>query len=218
MTSIVGDRFTAPHYSTSALLTIDLQRDFLDDGSSAVPGTAEALAVVGVVASAYRRAALPVVHVVRLYRPDGSNAELSRRQRVQSGASVVSPGSDGSQLAAGLLPAPTDLDADLLLAGGFQSAGNDEYIMYKPRWNAYFGTELDRWLRARGVDTVVIVGCNYPNCPRGTVFGASERDYRIVVVSDAVSGWTPNAADELGGLGVTAARSAEVVNAVEQTI
>jgi nicotinamidase-related amidase len=35
---------------------------------------------------------------------------------------------------------------------------------------------------------VVFAGCNFPNCPRTSIYEASERDFRIVLVSDAMSG------------------------------
>jgi nicotinamidase-related amidase len=206
----------APHWDRGALLTIDLQRDFLDDGAAAVPGTSAILPAVFRLVAAFRRAGRPVVHVVRLYLADGSNADLSRRARIRAGASIARPGTAGAQPAAGLLPAPVDLDAEALLAGRLQPAGPDEFILFKPRWNAFFGTPLDEELRARDVDTVVVAGCNYPNCPRGTLYGASERDYRAVAVPDATSGWTATAAAELSAIGVQTATSAEVTEAVQR--
>jgi nicotinamidase-related amidase len=207
----------APHWERSALLTIDLQRDFLDDGAAAVPGTSEVLPAVSRVVAAFRRAGRPVVHVVRLYLADGSNADLSRRARIRAGASIARPGTAGAQPAAGLLRAPVELDAEALLAGRLQPAGPEEFLLFKPRWNAFFGTPLDEELRVRGVDTVVVAGCNYPNCPRGTLYGASERDYRALAVPDATSGWTGTAVAELAAIGVLTASSAEVAAAVERS-
>ena len=37
------------------------------------------------------------------------------------------------------------------------------------------------------IDTLVVVGGNFPNCPRATLVEASERDYRLVAVTDAIS-------------------------------
>lgn len=194
--------FTSPHYDTSVLLTIDLQRDFLDGGASPIPGTTHIVPAVRKLAQAYREAHRPIVHVVRLYLPDGSNADVSRRNAIQAGQRIVSPGSPGAELASGLAPSRTPLQADLLLDGGLQPLGPNEYALYKPRWNAFYGTGLEGWLHQNGIDTVVVVGCNYPNCPRGTLFGASERDFRAVAVSDALSRWRPGADEELAGLGV----------------
>jgi nicotinamidase-related amidase len=46
---------------------------------------------------------------------------------------------------------------------------------------------LDQHLRDRDVTTVVVAGCNLPNCPRATLFDASQRDYRTALVQDATS-------------------------------
>ena len=59
--------------------------------------------------------------------------------------------------------------------------------MFKPRWSAFYRTRLDQHLRDGAVTTVVVAGCNLPNCPRATLFDASERDYRAVLVRDATS-------------------------------
>ena len=91
------------------------------------------------------------------------------------------PGSTGARIAPALLPGlDVELDSDALLAGGLLQVGKNEVVMWKPRWSAFYRTPPDDHLRDLGVDTVV-AGCYFPNCPRATVFDASERDYRIVV-------------------------------------
>ena len=52
------------------------------------------------------------------------------------------------------------------------------------------------------VDTVVLVGCNFPNCPRATAYGASMRDFRVMVVADAISGVYPRGLAELERIGI----------------
>lgn len=193
---------TQPHWSSCALLTVDVQRDFLSASRYGVAGTTEILPHLIRLADAFRAAHRPIVHVVRLYLPDGSNADISRRSLIAGGAVLVRPGTPGAELASGLAPKDTRLDTELLLRGEAQQLGPREHVMYKPRWNAFFGTRLDDWLRAQAVDTVVVAGCNFPNCPRGTLFGASERDYRAVAVADAISGWMSTAEHELGGIGI----------------
>jgi nicotinamidase-related amidase len=214
----VMDEHTQPHYERSALLTIDLQCDFLTDGPHGIAGTTEVLPAVCTLAEAYRAAGRPIVHVVRLYLPDGSDADLCRRTVLASGASIALPGSPGSQLADGLTPNHTiKLDHAQLLAGQLQRLGLAEHVMFKPRWNAFYDTGLNDHLRQTGIDTVVVAGCNYPNCPRGTLFGASERDYRAVLVNDAVSQWTQHARTELGNLGVVTATIRKVLTQLGQT-
>lgn len=145
-----------------------------------------------------------MVHVIRLYRPGGSDVDLVRRAQIEGGAEIVAPGARGAEIPASLLPGrrSVGLDADSLLHGGAQRLSDDEAIVFKPRWSAFHRTSLGEWLGSRGVDTVVVAGCNLPNCPRATLIDASERDYRTVLVTDAVSGTTQERLDDLELIGV----------------
>lgn len=82
--------------------------------------------------------------------------------------------------------------------------------MFKPRWSAFYRTSLDEHLRDLGVNTVVVAGCNLPNCPRATLFDASERDYRAVLVTDATSQVTPERLADLALIGVGALNTADI--------
>ena len=142
------------------------------------------------------------MHVVRLYPADGSNFDLVRRHAIQQGARLLVPGSPGSQIAAELLPNAVELDHELLLDGELQQVGAREYVIYKPRWGAFYQTKLEQFLRDNESDTVVFGGCNFPNCPRTAIYEASERDFRVVLVSDAVSGLYDRGIEECRGIGV----------------
>ena len=205
----------APDFASVALVTIDTQRDTLDGQPFEVPGTSAALPEMRRLAAAFRAAGRPIVHVVRLYRPDGSNVDLCRRRAVADGARLVLAGSPGAELASDLVPASAPrLDTELLLAGGIQHAGPGEVVIYKPRWGAFFQTPLEAHLRALGVSTLVFAGCNFPNCPRTSIYEASERDFRLVLVEDAISGLYERGKDELRTIGVVLMRTAELVTAL----
>ncbi len=205
---------TAPHYPTAALLTIDLQVDVLDEGPLGVAGTSAVVAPAARLAGAFRRVGRPIVHMVRLYAADGSNAEPSRRALVSGATPVLRPGTPGRQLAPGLVDPAPELDDRRLLDGGIQVLGPGEAAIYKPRWGAFFRTPLEGHLAGLGVDTLVVAGCNFPNCPRASIYEASERDLRVVAVADALSGLTDQGRDELGRLGVEVASSDQVVAAL----
>jgi len=198
------DQYTSPIPQSSALLTIDVQRDFTEPGAVAeIAGTRDRLPAMQRVLEAYRQRRWPIIYVVRLYLADGSNADLCRREAIRSGNRAVLPASPGAELADGLKPSPrVRLDADALLSGKLQRLVEHEWAMYKPRWDAFYGTPLEQHLRDLGVTTVVIVGCNFPNCPRTTVYGASMRDFRVVLIADAVSGVYEQGLKELQGIGV----------------
>jgi nicotinamidase-related amidase len=201
-----NDHYTRPLAGSAALVLIDVQRDFLDlprdDAAMPVAGTRAVIPAMAKLAMVFRERGLPIVHVIRLYRPDGSNADPVRRQPIERGARIALPGTAGSQIAAELLPNVVEVDHQLLLAGGFQQVGASEHVMYKPRWGAFYDTNLDRHLRESGSNTLVFAGCNFPNCPRTSIYEASERDFRIVLVSDAISGLYDRGIEECRAIGV----------------
>jgi nicotinamidase-related amidase len=197
-------KYTEPRLLTSALLTIDMQCDFvLPDSAALIPGSIDIIPNMTSLLNAYRQYSLPIIHIVRLYMPDGSNADLCRREILEDGLRIIVPNTPGAELVADLKPNPhVELDADLLLNGDIQTWGKKEFVIYKPRWGAFYRTPLDSHLRDLGVGTLVICGCNFPNCPRATIYEASERDYKVVLVEDAVSGIYEKAKEELRQIGV----------------
>jgi nicotinamidase-related amidase len=197
-------KYTKPDLSNSALVTIDVQRDFSLPGSPAeIPGTMSVVPYIVKLLNAYRASRRPIVHIVRLYLSDGSNVDLCRRELIRGGKELVRPGSAGAELVRELLPtSDTELDCPHLLGGEIQTLGPGEVVIYKPRWGAFFGTPLHDHLDGLQVNTLVVCGCNFPNCPRTTIYEASERDFRIVLVEDAVSGIYRQGKEELRNIGV----------------
>ena len=195
--------YTRPDFGAMALITIDMQNDFLKGQPFEIPGTSEILPRLRELVETFRRARKPVIHIVRLYKRDGSNAELCRRSAVQQGATLVCAGTSGAELAAPLVPTQqSKLDAELLLSGEAQPLGQNEWAIYKPRWGAFFGTRLEQHLRNLGITSLALAGCNYPNCPRASIYEASERDFRIVLIEDAVSGLYDRGREEMKNIGV----------------
>lgn len=197
--------YITPDLNHSALISIDVQNDFvLDDAPARIPGTLEAVPAMRKVIQSFRDSDLPVIHVIRLYMPDGSNVDLCRRAAVERGARIAIPESDGAELVASLKPnSDTRLNAQLLLSGGTQEIGDNEFVLFKPRWGAFYQTGLENFLQGRGINTLVFLGCNYPNCPRTSIYQASERDFKIMLVTDAISQLYPKGEEEMENIGVT---------------
>jgi len=194
--------YTELHPGQAALLVIDMQTDFVD-GAMPVPGTAGVIPAVASAIDAFRRVGRPIVHVIRYYQPGGSDVDMVRRSLIESGAQIAAPGTPGSSIPVALTGGrEIRLDAARLIGGRFQDVGPGEVVMYKPRWSAFHRTPLHDWLTAADVDSVVVAGCNLPNCPRATLFDASSRDYRTGLVVDAVSGATPERLGDLARIGV----------------
>jgi len=61
-----------------------------------------------------------------------------------------------------------------------------EHVVEKHTYDAFHGTELDGWLTARNIDDLIICGTLANVCVLHTASSAGLRDYRPVVVEDAV--------------------------------
>lgn len=183
-----------------ALIMIDMQRGFIDEGSplcvagaaASVPACARALEVA-------RSYGLFICHINRIYAADGSNVEAVRREAWAKGGRPLSG-------AAPETIAPPD---ELAPRAG-------ELVVLKPRFSAFFHTDLNEQLRAAGVGTVVLTGTTTPNCIRSTCYDALSLNYNVVIVEDATSSRSPevqaaNIADmaHIGAQVITSARFAE---------
>ena len=212
-------RYTEPEWSKSALITIDTQCDTLDGQPFEVPGTSAILPRIEALLNIYRKADMPIIHIVRIYKEDGSNVDLCRRDLIEGGTKFMLAGSPGSQLAPELLPrGGIELDTELLLSGGIQRLNLNEVVIYKPRWGAFYNTPLEQYLRKLGISTLVFSGCNFPNCPRTSIYEASERDFRVVLVEDAISGLYEQGRRELCNIGVELFSVNQVIDAVKHSI
>lgn len=196
-------KYTKPNFKGSALITIDIQRDTLDNQALEIKGTSDALPQMKNLLDFYRNNNLQIVHIVRIYKSDGSNVDLCRKELVESGTEILTENNLGTELAGELFD-NDDIryDTKLLLDGGIQKLSKNEVIIYKPRWGAFYNTPLDEHLKNLQIDTLVFDGCNFPNCPRTSIYEASERDYKIVVAEDAVSGLYERGKKELVNIGV----------------
>ncbi len=206
------DEYIEPDFTSAALITIDTQKDFLDGQPFEIPGTTAALGKMQTLLQGFRKHNKPIVHIVRIYKKDGSNVDLCRRRAVMHGARIAIENTSGCQLADELLADPAvPLDHQKLLSGFIQKVSTNEVIIYKPRWGAFFQTPLDAHLKRLNVSTLIFIGCNYPNCPRTSIYQASERDYKIVLVEDAVSGLYPIGLAEMKNIGVFVMKSSDVL-------
>lgn len=70
---------------------------------------------------------------------------------------------------------------------------DEDLQLYKHRYSAFFCTDLDEILRARGVDHLIVLGATTSVCVEATVRDAMFRDYHCVVLEDCTA--EPIAAD-----------------------
>ncbi|WP_028578072.1 cysteine hydrolase family protein [Desulfomicrobium escambiense] len=155
-----------------ALLIIDMQNDFaVPGGTCEVPGAHATIPAIRRVLLRFRELGLPVFHVVREYRADGSDVEITRLAALKEKDMVV-PGTPGVRIVPGLEP----------------EAG--EYRIVKPRFSAFMFTELDLILRRKGITHLAVTGTQLPFCLRATLFDGLCLGYRMTLITDASSSRT----------------------------
>ncbi|SEO15287.1 Nicotinamidase-related amidase [bacterium A37T11] len=196
--------YTTINWKRSALVIIDMQHDFVSlQGAATIEGTEAILPELIRLVDCFRSYGLPVIHVIRLYQADGSNADNCRRGRIESGFKIACTNTEGAYIIPSLLPEGSQQpDHKKLLSGQVVSSGKSDYMLYKPRWGAFYKTALHELLGQLNVDSILIAGCNFPNCPRTSIYEASERDFRIGIVKGTISGMYDRGLNELTNIGV----------------
>ncbi|WP_455803572.1 isochorismatase family protein [Adlercreutzia sp. CNCM I-6215] len=161
----------------AAFLLIDMQNGFIDGASPlCIAGAAATVPACAHALAAAREHGLAVFHVRRAYAADGSDVEAVRWEAWAEGGRPLSS-ADPMSLAcpSELAPAP------------------GEPVVVKPSWSAFFGTDLDALLRARGIGTLVLAGTTTPNCVRSTAYDGLARGFNVAVLRDATSSRSPEA-------------------------
>ena len=154
--------------TSPVLLIIDMQNDFVRAGSPMrVPGAEAVIGPIAQVMGMFREKDLPVVHIVRVHRGDGSDVEIIRKDRFRESPFAVE-GTEGAAIIRELTPRP------------------GEFVIRKIRMSGFIGTDLDLLLRSLGADPLVVVGIQTPNCIRTTVFDGIAYNYHVWLVDDAV--------------------------------
>ncbi len=204
--------FIRPNLDSCALLTIDTQCDTLDGAPIEIPGTSAILPNIVKLLDLFRKKNKMIIHIVRIYKKDGSNVDLCRKQDVLNGNGYLLENTPGCELALELKPEKNlKMDFKNLLDGKIQKISETEVMIYKSRWGAFYKTPLDEFLKKYGIDTLVFSGCNFPNCPRTTIYEASERDYKIILIKDAISRIYEIGENELKNIGVQITNTDEFI-------
>ena len=178
----------------AALIIIDMQHGFLDSSSAlCVAGAAATVPACTRALNRARELGMPVFHAIREYAADGSDVEAARHRGWVEGGKPVSRA----------CASPRTLDEYEPLA-----PQPGDRVIAKPRFSAFFATQLDLVLRRLGVGTVVLIGTTTPNCIRTTCYDALSLDYNVAVIEDCTSSRTPAIWPISGNAALRAAASA----------
>jgi nicotinamidase-related amidase len=139
-----------------ALIVVDVQNEFSPSGLRPVPNHASALAAIQRWVDHARAEGWAIAWIQHHNRPDESRAFV--------------PGSWGAELSPELEPR---LDQPT------------ERHFQKDVYGAFTGTGLEEWLRAQGVDELLVAGFYAHMCLSTTVREALVRGFRVVVDPEA---------------------------------
>lgn len=170
--------------ATTALLAIDLQRDFMEPGGYVAALGDDVSAMRAIIPNAMallaaaRGAGLTVIHTREGYAPDLSDMHALKRERGVAG----SPGPLGRFLIRGE-PGHGHIAECLPLDG--------ETVVDKPGFGSFYRTDLEAILRRRGIDRLILFGVTTQCCVASTLREAVDRGFRCLTVEDACAAVTP---------------------------
>jgi nicotinamidase-related amidase len=172
----------------TALVIIDMQRDFLEPGGfgetlgNDVSRLAVAVEPCRAVLAAARNRGMLVVHTREGHRPDLSDAPPAKLDRGIPSLRIGAPGPMGRILVRG------EPGHDIIPAL-YPAAG--EPVIDKPGKGAFYQTELEPMLRNRGIENLLVCGVTTEVCVNTTVREANDRGYRCIVLGDCCASYFP---------------------------
>jgi nicotinamidase-related amidase len=172
--------------SSTALVIIDMQRDFVEPGGfgetlgNDVKQLQAVIPPLQAVLAATRDAGLPVIHTREGHRPDLSDCPPAKLNRGAPSMRIGDPGPKGRILIRGEYG--HDIIDDLAPLPG-------ELVIDKPGKGSFYATGLDETLKDRGITSLVVTGVTTEVCVHTTVREANDRGYECLVLSDCVGSY-----------------------------
>jgi len=170
----------------TALVIIDMQRDFLEPGGfgaalgNDVSKLQAAVAPCRAVLTTARDRGLLVIHTREGHRPDLTDAPRLKVERGDPALRIGAPGPMGRILVRG------EPGHDIIAALYPQTG---EPVIDKPGKGAFYQTDLDLMLRNRGVETLLVCGVTTEVCVNTTVREANDRGFDCLVLEDCVASY-----------------------------
>ncbi|MET0335444.1 MAG: isochorismatase family cysteine hydrolase [Rhizobacter sp.] len=172
----------------TALVMIDMQRDFIEPGGfgATLGNDVSLLAPVVPAAAALiawcREHGVLVVHTQECHQPDLSDCPPAKRLRGKPSLRIGDPGSMGRILiqgepGAGFVPELFPQEGDLVIA--------------KPGKGAFYGTDLGPQLKSRGITHLLFGGVTTEVCVQTTMREANDRGYECLLIEEATGSYFP---------------------------
>jgi nicotinamidase-related amidase len=174
--------------AATALIVIDMQRDFLEPGGfgellgNDVSLLARVVAPLTEVLAASREAGIRVIHTREGHRPDLSDCPPSKLARGRLDVGIGSLGPKGRVLVRG--ETGHDIVDQLRPVGG-------EVVLDKPGKGSFYATDLELLLRNAQISTLIVTGVTTEVCVHTTVREANDRGFECLVLEDCVGSYFP---------------------------
>ena len=174
--------------SRTAIIVIDMQRDFLLPGGfgetlgNDVSLLHAAVEPIQRLLSAAREKGVLVIHTREGHRPDLSDAPRAKLERGAPSMRIGAEGPMGRILIRG--EPGHDIIPELYPLAG-------EPVIDKPGKGAFYATDLGSILQNRGIESLVVCGVTTEVCVHTTVREANDRGYRCIVPSDCCASYFP---------------------------
>ena len=210
------------HPATTALVIIDMQRDFLYPGGfgallgNDVSMLLKVVAPLQAVLALARAAGMAVIHTREGHRPDLSDCPPSKLARGRLDTPIGAEGPNGRILVRGE-------DGHGIIEELAPVEG--EVVLDKPGKGAFFATDLEHLLRNAHITHLVVTGVTTEVCVHTTVREANDRGFECLVLSDCVGSYFPEFHEvglqmiaAQGGIFGWVAPSPEFIAAVEPSL
>jgi nicotinamidase-related amidase len=153
---------------TTALVVVDMQNGFCaPDGALYAPGSEAVVDPCASLVDRAHEAGARVVYTRDVHPPEQFDGNHYYDEFDRWGEHVL----EGSWEA--------ELHPDLPVA-------DEDHVVEKHTYDAFHETELDGWLSARGIENLLVCGTLANVCVLHTAGSAGLRDYRPVLVEDAI--------------------------------
>lgn len=187
--------------SKTALLIIDVQRDFVDpNGFGAIQcGNDEIFASVRKIVPAIkdalkasRQLGLHVIHTREGHRPDLSDLAATKRDRQVNAPSGHHTLGIGDQGPIGRLLVQGEYGHDII---DDLRPLPEEPVVDKPGKGSFWNTTLHRTLMARGITHLLVCGVTTECCVTTTAREANDRGFECCILTDCTSGFNSLSVD-----------------------
>jgi nicotinamidase-related amidase len=172
----------------TALVLIDMQRDFVEPGGfgetlgNDVSQLRAVIPPLQAVLAATREAGMTVIHTREGHLPDLSDCPPAKLTRGEPALRIGDPGPKGRILIRGEYG--HDIIDELAPTDG-------ELVIDKPGKGSFYATGLDETLRSAGITSLIVTGVTTEVCVHTTVREANDRGYECLVLADCVGSYFP---------------------------